>query len=372
MRYLYIYFLVLSQFSHAQIKPEIIEVKRLMSVGEKSGFKLLLLDQEINKVEKLTKEVMKSLNAEQVKSQKNNRELIFKKLYLAKEDKPIYLFSDIIQEGKNIGFYAYFLFEKDSSAFNNTEAIKETLTSIHNKIIYSVYDDSIFFQQKILKEANSNLSDRIKEKEKNQKKINQAKDDINSTEMYIEKSKKEILALNESLPDLEKNSKEKEGEFKAADKNLDKTKRTEDVIDDAKSKLKKMTKNLSELQKEPSINEHLIIALQQDISILTISIQDEELKYKQALEHSKSEYKLAEKNCDNAKDNIKDVKKSIKNLEENIVDATKKIGKLRVKIDDLYGLIDTFVSKDKEVLEEEIKKQELILNELNKTQILYK
>ncbi len=372
MRFSLVLCIFISTSLFAQIKPEIIEVKRIMSLGEKQGFKLTIYNQETGKVEKIAKEVLKSLNAEQLKSQKSIREVVFKKLYIEKEDKPLYLFADIIQEGKNVGFFGYFLFEKDSLNCSNTESINKILKSIHNKVIFSDYEDSIYFQQKMVKEANAILLDRSKETNKNHKKINQAKDDIHEAELSIEKSKLQIVKLNETTPILEKNLKEKESELKVSENNFDKTKKLEDEIDELKSKLKKMNKNLVELQKDPVVNEHLIIAQQQDISLISVTIADKENLYKQAIEKSKLEVKLAKKNKENALDEIKSTKKSIKNEDESIVESTKKIEKLKSKMDEYYYSNVMFESKDKAILEEELKKQELKLNELKNAQNFYK
>lgn len=372
MKFSLIFCIFISTISFAQIKPEIIEVKRLMSLGEKQGYKLTIYNQETKKVEKITKEVLKSLNSEQIKSQKSNRELIFKKLYIEKEDKPLYFFAEINQEGKNVGLFGYFIFEKDSLNCINTESINSLLKNIHNRVFFNEYEDSIYFQQKIVKEANSLLIDRTKETDKNQKKINQAKDDIHEAELSIEKSKSQILKLNESLPSFEKNIKEKENELKSSENNLDKTKMMENEIDDLNSKLKKMNKNLAILQKDPTTNEHLIIAQQQDIMTLSATIPEKEKLFKQAIEKSKSELKIAKKNYDNANEEQKSTKKSIKNEEDNIKDALNKIEKMKSKMNELYSSNDKFLSKDKAILEEDIKKQEMILNELKTKQSFYK
>jgi hypothetical protein len=372
MRFILSCFILITISIHAQIKPEITEVKRIMSLGEKAGYKLTILNQDADKVEKITKEVLKTISAEQVKMPKSNRELVFRKLYLQKEDKPIYLFADIVQEGKDIGWTGYFLFEKDSSICTNSKSIKLILAAIHSKIIYTTYEDSVYFQQKIIKEANSNLADKTKESEKNQKRVNEAKDDIHNAELAIEKSNADIIKVNETISGLEKIVKEKKIELKTAEDNLDKVKKTEDAIDDTKSKLKKMTKNLTNLQKEPAINENLIIAQQQDITSISLSIAEQEAAFKLAKEKAKSEVKIADKISSTANDNLKNAKKSIDNNTDNISDSNKKIEKLKSKMNELYAQIDTFMSKDKSRLEYEIKKQESILIELKNTQSLYK
>jgi len=357
---------------NAQQKAETKEVKRFMSLGEKSGYKLVLPNQELSKVEKINKEFLKDQNAEILKSPKGSNEQIFKKFYLKGVEQPLLLFAIMEQEGKNVGWTGYFFNEKDSTNLDNSTAVNVFLTSLFNKSMYKLYEDSINFQEKKVKEANNGLKDKSKDADKNQKNINNAKDKIRNAEQAIEKSNANITSFKNQIGELTNKKNASESKLKEANAEMSKAEGVEKEIKESLNKLKKLNKNLSELQKDPATNANLIIAQTNDINLLTEAINKRQIEYKDMNNAAKSNLKAAEKDAKKAECDLKDAEKAIKKENDNISKSNNQITDSRKSIEDNQKSIDTFNSAEKSKSEDEIKAQNQLLENLKATQSLYK
>lgn len=366
--------LFLSSFltQSAQIKPEIKEVKRFMSLGEKPGIKILLPNQELSKAEKLNKEFIKNQHAEIVKSPKGSNEQIFKKFYIKGIEQPLLLIALMEQEGKNVGWTGYFFNEKDTSIFDNKIATEQFVTAIFNKSMFSLYEDSIIFQEKNIKEVNGNLKDQSKGVEKNQKCINKAKDKIRNADLEIEKANSTIATITPLLTGLTNSKSDMQAKLKLAENELNKTKDVENEIKESLNKAKKQSKNLSELEKDPATNANLILAQKNDIAVLTQSIEKRQLEYTTILATAKAGVKSAEKDLKNAESSLKDAEKNLKKANSSIGDANKDITEARNEIEENQKQINKFNETEKTKSEEAIKTQAKILEDLKVNQGFYK
>jgi len=353
--------------SIAQI-PEIAEVKKNMSLGEKLSYKIILPNQETSKAEKITKEILQSLNAAQVKSAKGSNELIYSKLYFKGNDKPVRMYVVVEQEGKNTGWTGYFVNEKDSQNVESTLEIKALMISIYNKSMFLLYEDSINFQQKSVKAAQGNLKGKSKTTEKNQKYINSSKAEITESEAAIEKSKSTVASVSSTLADLTTKQTDAKSKLKSAEDEIKKVELVEKEIKESLSKYKKMTKNLAELQKDPATNANLIAAGITDLENLAQSIASRQSEYGSMLSDAKTNVKMSEKETSNARDNVKNAAKLIKIETNNISKQKNNIDKNKKTIERNQKQIDVFLSFDKSSSEDQIKIEEKKLEELKSLQ----
>lgn len=361
--------LMLSTMIFAQ--PTITEVKRYMSQGEKTGYKIILPNQRLEKFEKPNTKNLAKYDAESVKPPKGSNELIFQNIKLKGVDNSILLYNIMEQEGKNIGWTGYFFNQKDTSNVTDKNVLTPILTSVYNASMYQLYDDSIYAQQKFMEDAQSTLDAQSKSAGKNQKEVNSSKQKISDAESEIEKSKKKIESAKESFKELESKKSATESKLKDAEKEMKKVEEFEDGMDELKSKQKKLNKNLAELKKDPATNANLIIAQELDINKISEEIGLKQAEYERMKSAGKSALKDAERENKKAVCDLKDAEKVVKKEEDRIQDLTEKIVDNKKIIEANEKSIENFQSTEKGKSESSLEEKKKRLEELKTLQKAY-
>ncbi len=348
--------------------PEVKEIKRFMSLGEKPGYKLILPGQQVDKFEKPYAQLLKTFNADNIKAPKGSNEKLYKKLFLKGSEAPILLIASMEQEGKNLGWTGYFFNEKDSTVLDNKAGIELFLKSVYYASMYSLYDDSIFIQNKLIKDAKSTQGSLSKNAEKNHKLINKSKDIIRNAEASIEASKALIASNQTAITGLQAAATETKSKLTDAENEVKKVEDASNEIKDILGRQKKLTKNLSELKKDPANNANLIIAQEADIVRINEDIAKKQEAFKSLEAQTKAMKKSAEKDADNAADKLKSAEKIIKKENATIENCTNKITDARKVIADNEAEVEKYQSNEKSKAEDEVKKLEARLSELITTQ----
>lgn len=351
-------------------EPEIKDIKRFMSLGERNGLKIAIPTQNVKSFEKILTNHIKSIGASVLKAPKGNSELIFNKLYLKGTEEPLMFFNALEQESTKVGYYAY-ISKIDSTEVLPTESLKELLIILYKKSMISVYDDSIKDQSKIVEKAENGLKDLMKNREKAEKNIAKLKSNISDLEKDIEKSKG--IQNEKTAKTSEYSTKKADAESK-----LHEVQKTESVVKDAKNELKslmdnfkKMTKNLKELQKDPALNANLIIAQTNDLTALETKINEKQLAFKSIESDFKNNLRSSEKSYDQAKDLLKDNDGDLKSEIKNIEKSTTKIADIRKEISENEKTIESIESTEKSKKQAEIDAEIQKLNELKAAQKVF-
>ncbi len=362
---------LLSKTLSSQI-PEIKEVKRFMSLGEKEGFKIVLPTQEIDKFQKTYNKFLKANNAEPLKSPKGSSESIYNRLFLKGLESPVILFVVMEQEGKNVGWTGYFFNEKDSSKTENKIAIKEFIGNVYNASMYQLYEDSINAKQREIKDANSQMNTLSKEAQKCQKNAISAKDKIREAEAQIEKSKALLNGAQAKLPELESAISKTKSSLSAAQTEMKKIGDVENEIKEMVAKYKKMNKNLAELQKDPTTNANLIVATDSDMGALKETMAKRQMEFKSMESTAKTNLKSAERDVKNAESEFKKCDKTIKNENDRISDANLLITDKRKVIEENEKQVEEYNNSEKTKAEVVVKVLESSLLQLQEAQKAFK
>ena len=370
----YVILIVSLFYSHLGVSQsiEITEIKRIMSLGEKTGYKLIIPRQMASTVEKITKDYLKSKNAEIVKSNKSKSEMIFRKLYINGVEQPLMLVATIEQEGSQVGWTGYFFYEKDTSSLDRKDTILHFVNVIYSKTIFLSYEDSIDIQASKLKEVASELKSKEKEVKKLQKNIDDAKDEINDYQKSIAKSEEEMDKYKSKKEQLTKELAEKSVQLKFAEQEMKKVEVLDEELDMLKSKEKKLGKNLSELRKNERANEYVITSQSADLDLLRKMIDQRQLDRDLRYEQAKSNLKTAKKNYNQVEDNVRDAEKVFEKNKENIVDSKKMIIKKRKEIDENQETMNYLNNKEIPNLEKRVQYETYVLDDIRKTQSRYK
>jgi DNA repair exonuclease SbcCD ATPase subunit len=360
-----------ASFTYSQ-NYEILVEKRLMSLGENSANKIILPNQQVSRIEKITARFLKSNSAESIKPPKNSKEFIYKSVFLKDVTTPNFLYYIIEQQGPNVGWTGFFFNEKDTSELTNGEAINAFLSAIYKLSMFSLYEDSIDIQSSILKDAENRLKDLEKSATKNDKNINKSKKDIADSEKEIEKSNTKIKQTTEQLKDLNNSVKEAEAKLKEAQAEMGKVDQLEKTLDDLEKRAKEMSKRLKDLSKDPTGNGNMILAQNQDIAQNAEMIKNQQIELLAAEKAAKNNLKNAEKSLGKAKDNLKDAEKTIKAENKNIDKSKDDIADKKNEIENSSEEIKKIENKEKLGAIEIIEKEKAKLDLLKKAQSQYK
>lgn len=352
--------------------PEITEEKRLLSLGEKTCYKMQIPQQALPSVEKIVRKYLKNQSAESVKVPKASNEIIFKSVFLNEINTPHLLYFILEQQGSNVGWTVIFLNEKDSTNQANKASIQSFMQNIYKLSMIALYEDSIIMQSKALTEAETKLKNLSKDAQKNDKNTIKAKRDIADSEKEIEKSQKNIKQITAQLEGLTAAIGKAESNLKTAESEIGKVNQLEKTLKDILKRDKEMNKRLNELEKDPAANVNLIVAQKQDLMLSAEMIKNHKQEFLAEEKIGKDNLKSAEKILTKAKDNlnragkmIKTENKNIQKAKDNIVDKTK-------EIDDSEIEANRFHTKEKLNTEEEINKEKLRLELLKDKQSLYR
>ena len=364
--------LIIFTFQLIGQNPEIKEAKKIISLGEKKGYKILLPNQDLARIDKLMSKYLKSQNAEIVKAPKGSNEMMFKSVFLKDIITPCLLYTVIEQQGTQVGWTGYFFNEKDTSEISDSLPIRALLGTVYKLSMISLYDDSIHIQSKILKETQSNLNSLAKNATKNDKKINNSKKEIADAEKEIENSHIKLKQASEKLDSLNASLKDAEGKLKNAEFEMTKINEDEGALKELLNKNKVMTKRLKELEIDPTANANLILAQSQDLKTNTELVAAKLQEFGRKQKMTKDNLKNAEKEFDKAKDNQKDANKTIKYENKNIKDANEKIVDKKQLIETLSIENKEFEEKEKTNAENAVKMEQSKLDQLQAAQAQYK
>jgi chromosome segregation ATPase len=352
--------------------PEITEEKRLMSLGERTCYKVQIPYQTASTVEKITNKYLKSQTAESVKAPKGSNEIIYKSVFLKEVKTPNFLYFMVEQQGSNVGWTGFFLNEKDSTNLENTASIQSFVQNIYKLSMVELYEDSINMQSKALKEAENNLKDLSKDAQKNDKTANKSKRQISDAEKEIAKSQENLKQTTAQLEGFTAAIKAAESQLKTAESEMGNVNQLEKTLKDLLKRDKEMNKRLKELEKDPAANANLILAQNQDLMLNKDMVKNQQQEFQAAEKIGKANLKSAEKSLDKAKDNLKEAEKTIKSENKNIQKAKDIMVEKNKEIDDSESELNRFQTKEKSEAEEKIKKEKLKLDLLKETQSLYR
>lgn len=352
--------------------PEIREENRLMSIGERICYKVLIPHQTVSSVEKIVRKYLKAQSAEAVKVPKGSNETIFKSVFLKEIITPNLLYFILEQQGKNVGWTGFFLNEKDSTNQENKISIRSFVQNIYKLSMVALHEDSIIMQSKALREAETKLRNLVKDAHKNDKNTNKAKRDITDSEKEIEKSQEIIKQTSAQLESLTAATAEAESNLKTAESEMSKIDQLEKTLKDLLKRDKEMNKRLKELTKDPAANANLIQAQNQDLVLSAEMIKNQQQELLTEEKIGRVNLKSAEKSLDIAQDNLKKAEKMIKTENKNIQKAKDNIVDKSKEIADSESEMNRFHTKEKLEVEEEIKKEKLKLELLKDKQSLYK
>lgn len=352
---------------------EISELKRVISFGEKQGYKIILPNRKVSDVVNMTNKFLKNQDAESLKSPKGSNELIYKKVFLKNSMEPNILCALIEQEGNQVAWLGFFFKEKDSVLLDSSHkaAIHIFLNSIYKKSMFDLYEDSISRQSKALSQAENKVRDLSKQANQNDKNINKSKKEISFAEGDISKSETKISTLTSQLSTLELAVKDAETKLKDAQSEMEKTKQLEIALKDLIRKDKEMNKRLSELEKDAVSNANLITAQNQDISKNAEAIRLQQEQFIAAERLAKTNLKDAEKNLNKAKEDLKDAEKTIKSEKKAVEKSQERISKNKKTIDDSTSKLSSIQNQERNVADEEVKKEREKLEKLKETQKQY-
>lgn len=352
--------------------PEILIEKRLMSLGEKSANKIILPNQQVSRIVKITAKYLKSNYAETIKAPKNSNESIYKSVFLKDITTSCFLYFIVEQQGTNVSWTGFFFNEKDTTEISNSSSINLFLNNIYKLSMHSLYEDSIDMQSEILNEAEARLKDLGKSATKNDKCINKSKKEIAEAEKEIESSNAKIKLASEQIEPLNKSIKEAEAKLKEAVAEMEKVNQLEKTLKDLLKRDKEMNKRLKELEKDPATNANMILAQNQDIQLNAEMVKNQKNEFLAVQKIAKTNLKSAEKALDKAKDNLKEAEKTIKNENKNINKAKDNIVDKNKTIENSSAEINKIESKEKADASEVIKKEKAKLDLLKETQSQYK
>ena len=352
--------------------PEIREEKRLMSIGERICYKLLIPHQTVSSVEKIVSKYLKSQSAESVKIPKGSNEIVYKSVFLKEVKTPTFLHFIVEQQGSNVGWTGFFLNGKDSTNQENKTSIRSFVQNVYKLSMFALHEDSIIMQSKELREAETKLKNLSKDARKNDKNTIKAKREIADLEKEIKMSQKSIKQTTAQLESLTAAIAEVESKLKTAESKMGKVNQLEKTLKDLLKRDKEMNKRLNELEKNPTANANLILAQNQDLLLNADMVKNQQQEFQAEEKIGKANLKSAEKSLDKARDNLKDAEKTIKSENKNIQKAKDIIVDKNKEIDDSESEVNRFQNKDKAEVEEKIKKEKLKLELLKDKQSLYK
>jgi hypothetical protein len=352
--------------------PEIKEEKRLMSIGERTCYKLQIPYQTLPSVEKIVRKYLKTQSAESVKVPKASNEIIFKSVFLKEINTPHLLYFILEQQGSNVDWTVIFLNEKDSTNQENKASIQSFMQNVYKLSMIALYEDSIIMQSKALTEAETKLKNLSKDAQKNDKNTIKAKREIADLEKEIEMSQESIKQTTAQLESLTAAIAEAESKLKTAESKMGKVNQLEKKLKDLVKRDKEMNNRLNELEKDPTANANLIIEQKEDLMLSTEKIKNQKQEFLAEEKIGKVNLKSAEKSLDIAHDNLKKAEKMIKTENKNIQKAKDNIVDKSKEIANSESEMNRFHTKEKLEVEEEIKKEKLKLELLKDKQSLYK